>query len=463
MRILTEPQNALVDPVPRAPRAPRVSAWTSREDAVREIARLAAQVNDQTENIGARRLATILETVLDEVSFEAGGTSPFEVTIDSAYVRRRLDPVVQEPGPLPLHSLMTHARRLALPHPRPRRSPSPRPAGTRAPRCPRCDERHRRSSTSASPSAARPSRCPAPRPGASVDGVAFESVEIEFFWGEGQIDLEKAGRQRDRSGRSRARASSRRCPCPPRGRWCVRPLGPWSGGNRGQRTLILALEAQPPLAPPHELTARLRDKGVALSWQGPRPEPVDPPDLGPAGRGRIPFSEPAPDGGSEPPDPGTTRRRPRTPRDPGGETDAAVGGPLGRLRRGRRRRARGGRRGCRGATHRATHGFRVYRRLRPADVQVPAQPRAPGEADPHGHSARRWAPPRATSSGPSAPSSPSSRARPRTRPAWTCATSRPRPPDRAGRGAPRRGPGGRLEPLAGARSRRATASTGAVR
>jgi ATP-dependent HslUV protease ATP-binding subunit HslU len=52
-------------------------------------------VNDQTENIGARRLATVLETVLDEVSFEAGGTSPFEVTIDAGYVRRRLDPVVQ--------------------------------------------------------------------------------------------------------------------------------------------------------------------------------------------------------------------------------------------------------------------------------------------------------------------------------------------------------------------------------
>ena len=44
----------------------------------------------------ARRLATILETVLDEVSFEAGGTSPFEVTIDSAYVHRRLDPVVKD-------------------------------------------------------------------------------------------------------------------------------------------------------------------------------------------------------------------------------------------------------------------------------------------------------------------------------------------------------------------------------
>jgi ATP-dependent HslUV protease ATP-binding subunit HslU len=59
------------------------------------MARFAAQVNETTENIGARRLATILETLLDEVSFEAGGTSPFAVTIDGAYVRRRLEPLVR--------------------------------------------------------------------------------------------------------------------------------------------------------------------------------------------------------------------------------------------------------------------------------------------------------------------------------------------------------------------------------
>ena len=68
---------------------------TFTDDAVAEMARFAARVNDTTENIGARRLATILETVLDEVSFEAGGTSPFAVTVDAAYVRRRLDPLVK--------------------------------------------------------------------------------------------------------------------------------------------------------------------------------------------------------------------------------------------------------------------------------------------------------------------------------------------------------------------------------
>jgi ATP-dependent HslUV protease ATP-binding subunit HslU len=95
VRILTEPQTALVKQYRELLGTEGVGLHFT-EDAIREIARLAAQVNDQTENIGARRLATILETVLDEVSFEAGGTSPFEVTIDSAYVHRRLDPVVKD-------------------------------------------------------------------------------------------------------------------------------------------------------------------------------------------------------------------------------------------------------------------------------------------------------------------------------------------------------------------------------
>ena len=95
VRILTEPQTALVKQYRELLGTEGVGVHFT-EDAVREIARLAAQVNDQTENIGARRLATILETVLDEVSFEAGGTSPFEVTIDRAYVHRRLDPVIKD-------------------------------------------------------------------------------------------------------------------------------------------------------------------------------------------------------------------------------------------------------------------------------------------------------------------------------------------------------------------------------
>jgi len=94
LRILTEPKNALARQYRDLLGTEGVSL-TFTDDAVAEMARFAARVNDTTENIGARRLATILENVLDEVSFEAGGTSPFAVTVDAAYVRRRLEPLVK--------------------------------------------------------------------------------------------------------------------------------------------------------------------------------------------------------------------------------------------------------------------------------------------------------------------------------------------------------------------------------
>jgi ATP-dependent HslUV protease ATP-binding subunit HslU len=93
-RVLTEPRNALIGQYRDLLGTEGVSL-SFTDDSVAEMARFAARVNDTTENIGARRLATILETVLDEVSFEAGGTSPFTVTIDAAYVRRRLEPLVK--------------------------------------------------------------------------------------------------------------------------------------------------------------------------------------------------------------------------------------------------------------------------------------------------------------------------------------------------------------------------------
>jgi ATP-dependent HslUV protease ATP-binding subunit HslU len=59
------------------------------------MARIAMQVNAATENIGARRLATILEAVLDEVSFEAGEGGARSVRIDAAEVRAKLAPLAQ--------------------------------------------------------------------------------------------------------------------------------------------------------------------------------------------------------------------------------------------------------------------------------------------------------------------------------------------------------------------------------
>ena len=65
------------------------------EDAIQSIARFATSVNDQTENIGARRLHTILEKVLDEISFEAPDLKKKTVKIDAAYVNKRLADIVK--------------------------------------------------------------------------------------------------------------------------------------------------------------------------------------------------------------------------------------------------------------------------------------------------------------------------------------------------------------------------------
>jgi ATP-dependent HslUV protease ATP-binding subunit HslU len=61
-----------------------------RSEAIRRIAEIAFQVNEKTENIGARRLYTVLEKLLEEISFDAGTRGPGEVTIDAAYVDGRL-------------------------------------------------------------------------------------------------------------------------------------------------------------------------------------------------------------------------------------------------------------------------------------------------------------------------------------------------------------------------------------
>ena len=95
IRILTEPRNALTK---------QYSALLGTEgleieftdNAIKEVARLAVEVNSTTENIGARRLATLLERVLDEVSFEAPDMEGVQVTIDEGYVRRALVDIVKD-------------------------------------------------------------------------------------------------------------------------------------------------------------------------------------------------------------------------------------------------------------------------------------------------------------------------------------------------------------------------------
>jgi ATP-dependent HslUV protease ATP-binding subunit HslU len=94
VRILTEPRNALLGQY-RALLATEGVDLSFTEEAVRDMARFAMEVNDATENIGARRLATVLETVLEDVSFEGGTDGPRVVRIDADEVRRRLAPLVK--------------------------------------------------------------------------------------------------------------------------------------------------------------------------------------------------------------------------------------------------------------------------------------------------------------------------------------------------------------------------------
>ena len=94
IRILTEPQNALVKQYV-ALLATEGIDLRFLDEAVERIAELAMQVNDKTENIGARRLHTVMEKLLDEISFEGPDLADKSVTIDEAYVRRMLDDIVR--------------------------------------------------------------------------------------------------------------------------------------------------------------------------------------------------------------------------------------------------------------------------------------------------------------------------------------------------------------------------------
>ncbi|MEE9239728.1 MAG: ATP-dependent protease ATPase subunit HslU [bacterium] len=95
VRILQEPENALVVQYPALLATEGVQISFS-EDAVKEVASFAARINEQMENIGARRLYTIMERVFEEISFNAPEMSGEEVNIDAAYVRGRLEDIVED-------------------------------------------------------------------------------------------------------------------------------------------------------------------------------------------------------------------------------------------------------------------------------------------------------------------------------------------------------------------------------
>jgi ATP-dependent HslUV protease ATP-binding subunit HslU len=67
-----------------------------KEDAIQEIASIAVRVNEQTENIGARRLFTIMERLLEDLSFEAPQLKEKKLTIDAKYVQEKLNDIVKD-------------------------------------------------------------------------------------------------------------------------------------------------------------------------------------------------------------------------------------------------------------------------------------------------------------------------------------------------------------------------------
>jgi ATP-dependent HslUV protease ATP-binding subunit HslU len=94
-RILTEPENALIKQY-RALLNTEGIRLTFTPGAVKEIAGLATRVNDRTENIGARRLHTVMEKLLEEISFTAPDLASQEITITDAYVRDRLAALIED-------------------------------------------------------------------------------------------------------------------------------------------------------------------------------------------------------------------------------------------------------------------------------------------------------------------------------------------------------------------------------
>jgi ATP-dependent HslUV protease ATP-binding subunit HslU len=94
-RILTEPRNSLTMQYRELLAADGV-AVTYTEDGIAEIALVAAQINERTENIGARRLYTVLERLLEDVSYRAPEAGLASVRIDRAYVHERLRDVVED-------------------------------------------------------------------------------------------------------------------------------------------------------------------------------------------------------------------------------------------------------------------------------------------------------------------------------------------------------------------------------
>jgi ATP-dependent HslUV protease ATP-binding subunit HslU len=93
-RILTEPSNALLKQYTALMETEGVSL-TFTPESIEEIARVACELNQEMENIGARRLHTIMEKVLEEISYELPDLDTKEIIIDRGYVRNKILKIVK--------------------------------------------------------------------------------------------------------------------------------------------------------------------------------------------------------------------------------------------------------------------------------------------------------------------------------------------------------------------------------
>ncbi|MGD2294832.1 MAG: ATP-dependent protease ATPase subunit HslU [Candidatus Aminicenantes bacterium] len=95
IKILTEPENALIKQYTALLNTEGITI-TFAEDAVDEIAEIAEKVNEATENIGARRLHTVMEKVMEEISFTAPNIKKKKIKIDRTYVQKQLEDIVKD-------------------------------------------------------------------------------------------------------------------------------------------------------------------------------------------------------------------------------------------------------------------------------------------------------------------------------------------------------------------------------
>lgn len=95
VRILTEPENALVTQYKALLDTENIELIFDTE-AIEEIAKISFEVNERTENIGARRLHTVMEKLVEEISFEAPDVAPQQIQITAAYVQERLRDIAKD-------------------------------------------------------------------------------------------------------------------------------------------------------------------------------------------------------------------------------------------------------------------------------------------------------------------------------------------------------------------------------